>query len=141
MNIDTNTNINHINNVPETCIVETANRFNLPKNLLIAILKTENGEIGKTNSNSNGSFDIGPMQINSIWLPHFSEYVTLDKIKDNGCINMQVGAWILRHNINKANGNTWEGVGNYHSTTPHLHQNYVYKVFTAYYELENTFTK
>ncbi len=135
--MDINTNQTYINNIPDKCIIETANRFNLPKSLLIAILKIENGEIGKIKKNTNGSFDIGPMQINSIWLSHFSEYVTLDKMKNDGCVNLQVGAWILRHNINKTDGNTWEGVGNYHSNTPHLHQNYVYKVFTAYYELEN----
>ena len=74
MNMDINTNQTYINNIPDKCIIETANRFNLPKSLLIAILKIENGEIGKIKKNTNGSFDIGPMQINSIWLSHFSEY-------------------------------------------------------------------
>lgn len=134
--MDMNSTRDYIKNIPEVCIEQTADRFNLPKNLLKAVLKVEGGDIGKVNDNTNGTYDIGPMQINSIWLPHFEEYVTLDKIQNNGCINLQVGAWILRYNINNAGGNTWEGVGNYHSSTPNLHQNYVYKVFTAYYELE-----
>lgn len=115
--------------VTQECIIETAHRFNLPILLLHTILKVEGGEVGKVNYNTNDTYDIGPMQINSIWLKEFMPYVTPTQILYNGCVNVQIGAWILRSNINKAQGNFWKGVGNYHSGTPHLHRKYQEKVY------------
>ncbi|MGA2655848.1 MAG: lytic transglycosylase domain-containing protein, partial [Gammaproteobacteria bacterium] len=110
--------------VTHECIVSTAERFDLPILLLHTILKVEGGEVGEVSFNKNNTYDIGPMQINSIWLEKFTPYVSPSQILYNGCINLQIGAWILRSNINKAKGDFWKGVGNYHSGTPHLHRKY-----------------
>ncbi len=119
------------------CIHETANRFELPVLLIQTILKVEGGEVGKVNHNTNDTYDIGPMQINSIWLQEFEPYVSPSQILYNGCVNVQIGAWILRSNINKARGDFWKGVGNYHSGTPHLHRRYQEKVYAMSNHLLN----
>ncbi len=117
--------------VTEACIIQTAERFDLPILLLEAILEVEGGTVGEVSKNTNDTFDIGPMQINSIWLQEFAPYVSPSQILYNGCVNVQIGAWILRSNINRAKGDFWKGVGNYHSGTPHLHRKYQEKVFST----------
>lgn len=116
--------------VTEFCISQTAKRFSLPEMLLRSILDVESGKVGELRINKNGTYDMGPMQINSSWLGKFSGYVSKEQIMYNGCTNIQVGAWILRYNIDKA-GNFWKGVGNYHSTTKFRHDSYRSKVYTA----------
>lgn len=116
--------------VTEHCITETSKRFSLPEMLLKSVLAVESGKVGEIRLNKNGTYDIGPMQINSSWLDKFKGYITKEDILYNGCTNIQVGAWILRYNIDKA-GNVWQGVGNYHSQTKDKHNVYRDKVLTA----------
>lgn len=117
------------------CIAQTAKRFALPETLIWAVLAVEGGREGKYSVNKNGSIDLGPMQINSLWLEHFSEYVSPTEVLYNGCVNVQIGAWILRSYINLADGDLWKGVGNYHSKTPLLHQRYQHKIYAKSNEL------
>jgi len=117
------------------CVIATAKRFELPETLLWSILAVEGGKEGQYTKNKNGSIDLGPMQINSIWLEQFAEYVTPGEILYNGCVNIQIGAWILRSHINLAGGDFWKGVGNYHSRTPLLHRRYQTKVYSKSIQL------
>lgn len=114
----------------EYCISQTAKRFSLPEILLKSILDVEAGKIGELRINKNGTFDIGPMQINSSWLNKFTGYVSKEDILYNGCTNIQVGAWILRYNIDKT-GDLWRGIGNYHSNTKEKHEAYINKIYVA----------
>lgn len=126
-----NTNQISIQPVTEQCVVETAKRFDLPDILLKAMLAVEAGKIGELRVNLNGSYDIGPMQVNSSWLPQFKNYISKDDILYNGCKNIQVGAWILRYNIDQAGGDYWTGIGNYHSKNKEKHEKYRKKIYTA----------
>jgi len=139
--IDQPTTINNdintvIQPVTEQCIMQTAERFDLPDIILRAILKVEAGKPGELRVNKNGTYDIGPMQVNSIWLPKFAEYINNDDILYNGCANLQVGAWILRYNINKSRGDLWQGIGNYHSNSTVNHYKYRDKIQTAVQSLK-----
>lgn len=125
----------NINPVTEQCITEAANRFDLPDIVLRGILAVESGKIGELRVNMNGTYDIGPMQINSSWLPKFKDYVSKQELLYNGCTNIQVGAWILKYNINKAGGNLWKGIGNYHSMSENKHTRYRDKVLAAIQKL------
>lgn len=116
--------------VTEYCLNQAAKRFSLPEILLKSILEVEAGKVGELRINKNGTYDIGPMQINSSWLNKFNGYVSKEDILYNGCTNLQVGAWILRYNIDKA-GNFWQGIGNYHSNTKEKHEAYRNKVYFA----------
>jgi len=103
--------------VPAICIAYTAARYEIPANLLVAILKTEGGRVGMESRNKNGTFDLGPMQINTTWLPVLKEHgITRAMLRDDGCVNVWVGGWILRTGLNSAS-NWWRGVGRYHSAT------------------------
>lgn len=93
-------------------------------NILRAIAIQENRRCDATISkNTNGSVDVGCMQINSI---HFGELnkqgVAPHELMDQ-CKNVFVGAWQYKRMISKY-GNTWAAVGAYHSQTPALRDKY-----------------
>ncbi len=121
-----------INGVPIECINQAAIIYHVPATLILSVLAIENGRVGSASPNRNGTFDFGPMQINSIWLPQIQNYgYTEQQLQYNPCINVMVGTWILSQNI--ANASTiWHGVGSYHSHTPVLNDRYQAKVSRVY---------
>jgi soluble lytic murein transglycosylase-like protein len=79
------------------------------------ILDTEQGRVGKSAENKNGTSDYGPMQINSIWLPKLSALgISEELLKDNGCVNAAVGTWLLRYHLRET-GDPLMAVSRYHS--------------------------
>lgn len=117
----------------EGCFDTAAKKFSLDKTLLKAIAHTESGFNVNAISpqNSNATFDIGLMQINSAWLPTLSKYgISREKLQ-NPCANIHVGAWILANNISTY-GRTWRAVGAYNSPTRSFQAVYVKKVQHSY---------
>lgn len=83
---------------PTACIVQAEARYSVPANLIRSVLHAEGAGPGVINKNSNGSEDLGWMQINTLWLPKLARYgITRKTLLYNPCINVGVGAWILRH--------------------------------------------
>jgi hypothetical protein len=117
-----------IHGVPVECINQAALTYYVPAKTIIAVLETEGGEVGMASPNKNGTFDYGPMQINSLWLKTIAAYgYTKEQVQYDPCINVQVGAWILSREI-AAGKDYWQGVGSYHSHTLWLNQDYQQKV-------------
>ncbi len=112
----------------QACWEEVGRRYNINPYLLAAIAKTEsNFKANAVRHNSNGTKDIGVMQINSLWLPELAKYGVRENDLFDPCVNISVGAWIL--NQRQGNyGNTWEAVGTYHSKTPRYKWKYAEKV-------------
>lgn len=106
---------NYINDIPISCINHSAVEFHVPASLIVSVLSIERGATGTINRNKNGTYDMGPMQINSSWLPILKKYgYSANDIIYDACKNVQVGTWILANNISKSN-KLWKGIGNYHS--------------------------
>lgn len=121
-----------INSVPVECINQAAIEYHIPATVIIAVLETENGRAGEANPNANGTADYGPMQINTVWLEKLHAYgVTRPQIQYDPCVNVAVGAWILSQAVANS-GNRWIGVGNYHSCTAALNEQYRLKVKSEY---------
>lgn len=101
------------------CFQEAAARYPVSPQVLWAIAKHEsNLNPAAINRNSNGTMDIGLMQINSIWLPQLSAYgYTAERLLTDACANVMAGAWILSQQVRRY-GNTWDAIGRYHSATP-----------------------
>jgi|SRR5450830_79900 len=111
-----------------TCFNEAAQRYRVPVALLQAISKVEsNGNPQARNVNANGSYDIGHMQINSSWLPTLAKYHIDEKALADPCINTNIGAWVLAHNIARY-GLTWEAVGAYNAASADKRLIYARKV-------------
>lgn len=84
----------------DRCFMVASVKYKIPVELLKAIAKTETGMNPiAMNINSNRSYDIGIMQINSYWFKKLEKVgIKKDDLLD-GCKNIQVGAWILAQNI------------------------------------------
>ena len=112
--------------VTAACIAMAANTYDIPPSVIAGILKTEGGRVGQYSTNSNGTRDLGPMQINDkVWTKEIAneffrgnQGMAKDNLLYNGCFNVRAGAWILRQNIDQSDGNLLDGIGRYHSWTP-----------------------
>ena len=118
--------------VPLACINKAAIDYHIPATAIISVLKTEGGKVGAASKNKNGTFDYGPMQINSIWLPKLKAMgYTQKQLQYDPCINVRVGTWILAQKV--ADGKDWwNGIGNYNSYTQKFNQKYSFKVKRNY---------
>jgi len=116
------------------CITAAAKVHRLPPAMLVILLNVERGSLGRVSSNTNGTVDIGPIQVNEIWLPevaaHWNATIadTYKALRENFCANVEAGAWILRRDLDEAHGDFWEGVGYYHSHTPEHKTRYLQHV-------------
>lgn len=118
------------------CLLFAAHTYQLPPQALIAIMHVEGGHVGQAVPNTNGSYDLGPMQVNTIWVPKLARLwgtdnlTTMRRVRDNGCVNIHVAAWILRQRVNDT-GNLYRGIAAYHSYTPVHGNRYLQKVVVA----------
>lgn len=118
------------------CARKASKYYNLNPFINQTILKIEGGKIGTISHNTDGSYDYGVMQVNTVWI---DEIMRMQKIKINihaltqdPCYNIHIGTWILALKIKDANGDVWKGIGNYHSKTPSKHYAYLRKAVVAY---------
>lgn len=109
------------------CFLEAGQRYQVSPWLLWAISKAESAfDPSAFNSNSNGTVDVGLMQINSMWADQLGK--TWDSLHDP-CTNAMAGAWILRQCMSEY-GYSWKGVGCYHSRTPARRDAYALRIAT-----------
>ncbi|WP_411193533.1 transglycosylase SLT domain-containing protein [Paraburkholderia sp. B3] len=100
-------------------------------NLMRGIAQVESGmKPDRINTNSNGTTDIGLMQINSSWLPVLAREGISEQSLFDPCTNAYVGAWILSENIRQF-GPTWNAVGAYNAASPDKRLVYARKVYDA----------
>lgn len=121
------------------CMLLAAQTYQVPPAVLIGIMHVEGGAVGQqVGPNSNGTYDLGPMQINSLWVPQLARSWNVDEnqayglLRDDGCVNVRVSAWILRRKIKRA-GSLYKGIAYYHSATPGIGSRYAKKVVRAMY--------
>lgn len=112
------------------CVLESAIRRNVPANALLGIAQIEGGKEGMVKPNSNGSFDFGRFQINSIHLKELERYgVSQDVAKyylvRDGCYGAEMAAYRLKRCLEKdPKKEFWERAACYHSKTPKLNAIY-----------------
>ncbi|MGY2374755.1 transglycosylase SLT domain-containing protein [Pseudomonas sp. SDO524_S393] len=97
------------------CWAEVASRYDLEPELLQAIAAVESGNRpdAVNRVNSNGTRDIGLMQINSIHLPRLLKLgITEERLLSEPCLSVEVGASILAGFIQRF-GYNWTAVGAY----------------------------
>jgi hypothetical protein len=111
--------------------------YTLPPRVLPAIQHVEGGQPGLVRTNTNGSQDLGIMQINTIWLPYLSTYSrrsqanVRDNLLTNACFNIAAAGLIMRIYLDETAGDLLRAVGNYHSHTTTLNQGYQAKVLRS----------
>jgi len=126
------------------CLLAAASAHRLPPAVLAILLNVEGGQLGRVSGNSNGTVDIGPIQVNEIWLPdlarhwHASVPDSFLALRDSFCANVEAGAWILRQSLDEARGDFWTGVGYYHSHDPATKAAYLRKVLAQVLRFQAT---
>lgn len=110
-------------NSPEVvaCAQQASEAFGVPIELIHLILRLEGGWAGAMQKNKDGSYDLGPMQVNTQWLPRLNKRgiaVTLEDVRDNVCVNVSVGTWLLAHELFVNQRSAAQAVAYYHSPTP-----------------------
>lgn len=113
------------------CISLIATAYHVPEVDMWALLAQEHGKIGEISINKNRTVDIGPYQINSIWLPSFTrlwklptQQETLERLRDHGCWNAAAAGAIYRYDFDRA-GDRRKALGLYHSARPDLAAKYL----------------
>jgi hypothetical protein len=107
------------------CLADCSRRFEVPLAALLMVMGQEAGQVGRSSLNQNGTRDLGPMQINTVWLGTLSALgIGEALVRDDGCVNLAVGAWILRSHLRRT-GSLARAVADYHSRRPEAGQKYL----------------
>ncbi len=117
------------------CLMLASQTYSVPPAVMLGIYKAEGGQVGQEVKNTNGSYDLGPMQINTLWLPTLakkwgvSEDTARRWVRDDACTNVGVAAWILQGHLEETQ-NISQAIAHYHSRTPLHGDKYKKKVLT-----------
>lgn len=99
----------------ESCWQSAAERYGIHRTILRAIAVTESAmNVRAINRNTNGSVDVGLMQINSRWFPRLAEMGIEPGDLWDGCTNVHVGAWVLAGYVRRF-GYNWRAIGAYNA--------------------------
>lgn len=110
------------------CVVDAARTSDLPLAALLGVLATEGGTPGEALRNTNGTWDLGPFQLNTCHVGELAEMgIAPDILLRDGCVNAYAAAWLLRKEYNRT-GDIWEAVSAYHSRTPKYRDAYIARV-------------
>ena len=105
------------------CMALVASLYHLPPRVLPAIQSVEGGRPGLVSVNTDGSEDLGVMQVNTRWIGPLSVYSGLDRgvVRDRlvaePCFNIAAAGLILQTYWVQARGNLMRAIGDYHSHT------------------------
>lgn len=119
------------------CMLAVAQLYHLPPRVLPAIQRVEGGQPGMVSMNSNGSGDLGVMQVNTLWVPKIAASFKLPPVEvarrliDDPCFNILSAGAIMKLYLQETRGDVVQAVGYYHSHTPEYSEPYQLKVISA----------
>ncbi|SER25919.1 lytic transglycosylase domain-containing protein [Sphingobium sp. YR768] len=93
----------------------------------------EAGWIGAEVANTNGTHDLGPLQINSWWVARIAAHIDRPKthvhhwLRFDPCFNAEAARWVFLSAL-RTTGDYWKAVGVYHSPTAWRQRNYTASV-------------
>lgn len=129
----------YFHDVPVACINQAATEYQVPAALIMAIIQVEGGSTGLAMPNTNRTFDLGVMQINTSWASTFEQKgYSISDIQNDACKNVMVGVWILSQCLANNSNNLIAAVGDYHSHTPAYNYKYAIKVLNDYQTIHDT---
>jgi hypothetical protein len=104
------------------CIRQAAGGRVWLEKTLWALRDQEAGWIGAEIANTNGTHDLGLLQVNSSWVPKLALLVGRPPAQvrawliDDPCFNVQAARWIFLSGL-KITRDYWKAIGVYHSPT------------------------
>jgi len=117
------------------CIRQAAGGRGWLEKTLWGLRDQEAGWVGAEVRNSNGTHDLGPLQINSWWVPRIAE--RLDRpaahvrywLQYDPCFNAEAARWIFLSGLSVTR-DYWQAIGTYHSPTAWRQRRYARLVAT-----------
>ena len=115
------------------CIGQTAGGKPWLEKTLWGLRDQEGGWIGAEVRNANGSHDLGPLQINSWWVPKIAAMVGRPQadvrawLMYDPCFNAGAARWIFLSAL-RTTDDFWKAVGVYHSPTAWRQRRYALSV-------------
>lgn len=114
------------------CFDIAADYYDVDANLLRTIAAVESGgNPNAVNINTDGSRDIGLMQINDWWLGPLKQYGYTEAHLYDACTSISIGAWVLAQEI-ATHGANWKAVGAYNAKSPDKARAYAKRVWKRY---------
>ena len=108
----------HADSLPEawsTCLTEAGTHYGIAPAVLFAIARTESKlNPSAVHTNTDGSSDVGLMQVNSRWFPALRRAGIHPTALYQPCTSIWAGAWILAQAFAR-HGYTWESIGAYNA--------------------------
>ncbi|MEY2152274.1 lytic transglycosylase domain-containing protein [Rhodanobacter sp. 115] len=103
----------------DACFASVGRYYGVNPFLLKAIAEKESRLNSRAiHRNSDGSVDVGLMQIDSFWFPRLASVgIAPSMLLTKPCLNVAVGAKILKGNLVQY-GVTWTAIGAYNAKTP-----------------------
>jgi hypothetical protein len=118
------------------CMVLVAAFYGLPPRTLPAIQAVEDGAPGVVHHDSNGTDDLGVMQVNTIWIAplarvtHLTPASVRSRLIADPCFNIAAAGAILRAYFGQTH-DLMQAIGDYHSHTSALNIKYQREVLAA----------
>ncbi|WP_206694612.1 lytic transglycosylase domain-containing protein [Novosphingobium sp. NBM11] len=115
------------------CIARAAGGKSWLEKTLWGLRDQEGGWVGAEILNTNGSHDLGPLQINSWWVPKIAAVLRQPErdvrtwLKSDACFNADVARWIFLTAL-RSTGDYWAAIGVYHSPTAWRQRHYALSV-------------
>ncbi len=115
------------------CITRVAGGRTWLAKTLWALGEQEGGWVGAKVGNRNGSYDLGPLQVNSWWIPRLAAATGKSRVKvawwlqHDACFNVDAARWIFLSALG-VTGDYWKAVGVYHSPTAWRQRRYALAV-------------
>ena len=112
------------------CMLQAAHVYALPPRVLPSIQAVEGGAPGVAHRDTDGSADLGVMQVNTRWvqpiasLIHWKTEAVQASLINDPCFNIAAAALILRGYLNETHDDLMQAVGDYHSHTKVLNLAY-----------------
>lgn len=111
------------------CIRQAARGQAWLEKTLWGLRDQEGGWVGAEIQNSDGSYDLGPLQINSLWVPKLAGLLHRPPaqvriwLRDDPCFNAEAARWIFLSGLGPKR-DYWRAVGIYHSPTKSRQRRY-----------------
>ena len=115
------------------CMLLAASFYGLPPRVLPSIQAVEGGAPGVVHHDTDGTADLGVMQVNTLWVRPLALLTGLTpaavqaRLLGDACFNIAAAAAILRAYLNRTH-DLMLAIGDYHSHTPALNQAYQLEV-------------
>ncbi|WP_338029741.1 lytic transglycosylase domain-containing protein [Gluconacetobacter tumulisoli] len=114
-----------------------ASIYHLPPRILPSIQAVESGRNGLVHHNTNGTDDLGVMQVNTRWIFPIARFtnvpplVVYRNLLENPCYNISAAGAVLRTYLNETHGDPMRAIGYYHSHTAALNEAYQMLVLSS----------